>query len=212
MIKEIKHTLAKTKTGFAFGSMEIISEIISPIVLQIPIEEHTAYFKSVFDKLQIIEIKKKAEFKEADIVPIYLWFAFFCVSSKFKTLFEDKLKGYWYDTNDPNYFIFLLDNEIDAFDLEKTVIVYNEQFPEKKYRYKYIEQEVFKTETENEFLFTIAEFYGLYFASLKFEKLIQENQISGLQFFKDLNIKRENGQEFDPFRRKKYDVDGNCLS
>jgi hypothetical protein len=212
MIKEIKPIKANTKTGFAFGSIEIVSEIISPIEKKLSVDQETIYFKELFDSLGTIKVKKRKEFKDADMVPIYLWSQFFCFSAKFKHLFEDKLKGYWYPTSNSNYFIFLLDNEIKAFDLEKTTIVYDIDFPEKPYQYNYILNEVFKPEVEKEYLFTIIELYGMRLVNSEFEKIINQNQLTGIQFYKDLNIKREHGKRFDPFRRKKYDVDGNCLS
>jgi hypothetical protein len=212
MIKEIKLIKANTKTGFAFGTIEIISEVISPIVKELPIEQHITYLKSTFDSLGTIKVKKRKEFKDADMVPIYLWGSLFCFSAKFKHLFEDKLKGYWYPTSNSNYFIFLLDNEIKAFDLEKTTIVYHKDFADKPALYESILNETFTSEAEKEYLFTVAELYGNYFSTQLFENIVKENQLTGMQFYKDLNVKRPDGTRFDFFRTKSYDEEGNCLS
>lgn len=212
MIKEFKHKLGNTKTGFEFGTIEVKTEVISPISKSVPLDKESQHFKQEFDSIKTIEVKKKAGFKHADVVPVYLWNKFFCVSSKFKQIFEGKLKGCWYPTNNKEYFIFILDNPIDALDKQKTAIQYDENHIDKPYRYKNIEGDIFfKEAIEEEYLFTIPEFYGKYFVTSKFEALVRENNLIGFQFFKDLNVRRKDGLEFDSFRRKKYDEEGNCL-
>lgn len=67
-------------------------------------------------------------------------------------MFEGKLKGYWHPTNNENYFIFILDNCINGLDEEKTIIVNDKEMP---YWYKSIENETFKNEVSEEYLFTL---------------------------------------------------------
>jgi hypothetical protein len=62
---------------------------------------------------------------QADWNVISRWIRLVCVSKKFKDIFEGKLKGYWYPTNNENFFIFLLNNCINGLDEEKTIIVNN---------------------------------------------------------------------------------------
>lgn len=211
MIKEFKHKLANSKSGFKFGSMELKNNLINPVMNKVPLELENDYFKNEFNSLNFVVLKKRPNFKHADLIPVYLWSGFFCVSLRFKNIFQDKIKGNWYRSNLEDYFILVLNNQIDAIDKSKTTIIHKESGLRKPYQYEYIENLTFKKETENEYVFTIPELYGKFLASSKFENLVNNNRLIGFQFFKDINIRNKDGTEFDLFRRKKYDADGTCL-
>ncbi len=216
MIKEVGIKRGNTKTGYEYTSIEMIflKDLPSAVKEKVYLLDFPKFYFNEINKVsKKIEIKIKNNEKIADVMPIYIHSLFWCVSKKFKNIFEDKLKGYWWETNNENYFIFLLDNVLDLLDKENTEIVYSndERHNNMPWMYKYIENEAFKYKAENEYVFTLPECFGVNFCSTRFEQLVIENHITGLQMFKDLNFKRKDKSEFDPFRRKKYDEDGNCL-
>lgn len=174
--------------------------------LKIELLQHTKYFH---EKLNNPNINITNEIPNADWIPVGLWTKLVCVSNKFKDIFENKLKGYWYPTNNKNYFIFLLNNCINPLDEEKTIIINHK---ERVYWYSSIDNLTFKLEIENqEYLFTIPQEPLKKLSTDKFENLYRKNNLTGIQFYKNINFKRKDKLN-DLLRFKDYDNDGNCLN
>lgn len=204
MIKEIDFK-STDKNEYLYHSVVIDTVMEQPTLLRIELLKHIEYFH---DKLNNNPINIINKIPKADWIPVDRWTKLVCVSKKFKDIFEDKLKGYWYPTNKENYFIFLLNNCIEGLDEEKTIII------NKKARtdwYESIENETFKPEIENEYLFSLVQEPNRKLSTAQFEKLYRENNLTGIQFYKEINFSRVNNTRFDGMRFKKYDEDGNCL-
>ena len=207
MVKEIA-CKKNTKTNeYLYDSIEIDTIMEQPTSLKIEILKHIEYFKENLDNTNIKIINK---IPEVDWIQVDRWSKLVCVSKKFKDIFFSKLNGYWYPTNNDNYFIFLLNNCINGLDEEKTIIVNKEK---KVYWYESIENEIFKPEIEeNEFLFSLPQEPNRKLSTHKFEELYRKNNLTGIQFYKDINFKRKDSSRFDGLRFKDYDEEGNCLS
>ena len=206
MIKEIWFKKNK-KNESCYKCISIDAQMKQPAILGIDILNEVDYFN---EQLQNTVIYIKGSLPKADWIPVERWTEFVCVSKKFKDVFKDKLKGYWYPTNNENYFIFLLNNCIQGLDEERTDILNHE---ERAYWYKSIEHEVFKPNIENnEYLFTLPQEPLRILSTSKFETLYRQNNLKGIQFYREINFNRANGSRFDGLRFKSYDDDGNCLS
>lgn len=217
MIKELGFTRSNTKTGYKYASVELIlpTELPSAVLNRVPLLTYPKYYASTLTNIidTLVNIQLKNGYPLADVMPVYIHSLFWCVSKKFKDIFESKLHGYWWSTTNPELFIFLLDNVVDGLDNSKTDILYSseERHVGMPWTYIYIENETFKDNVTDEYIFTIPECFGTIFCSDQFEYLFTKHQCSGLQVFKNLNFKRKNKQEFDPFRLKTYDSSGNCI-
>lgn len=206
MIKEISFKKNSKTNERINNSVEIDTVIVQPSSLRIELLQHVEYFN---EKLNNTNINIINDVPFADWIPVDRWVDLICVSKKFKTVFENKLQGYWYPTNNENYFIFLLNNCINALDEEKTIIINNK---ERVYWYESIENETFIPQIENhEYLFTVPQEPFRKLSTTNFEKLYRDNNLTGIQFYKELNFKRVTGSKFDVLRLNQYDDEGNCL-
>lgn len=206
MIKEIGFQSTK-KNEYLYLSVKIDTIMEQPFKLNIELLKEIEYFN---DKLSNSNINIINKISQADWIAIDRWVDLVCVSKKFKDIFENKLKGYWYPTNNENYFIFLLNNCINALDEQKTTIVNKK---ERVYWYESIESETFIPEIENqEYLFTVPQEPFRKLSTSKFEELYRLNNLTGIQFYKDINFKRMTGSKFDVLRLNQYDDEGNCIS
>lgn len=204
MIKEIAFK-ATAENEYLYPSVAIDVAMDQPFKQKIETLNHVNYFH---EHLSGKTINLVCDITEGDWIPVSRWSELVCISKRFKDVFEDKLKGYWYHTNNANYFIFLLDNCIDALDEENGTLINRKKYP---YWYESIEGEVFKDEVErNEYLFTLKIEPTRDLSTDKFEKLYREHGFTGIQFFKDINFKRASGR-FDGARFYKYDDEGNCM-
>lgn len=77
-----------------------------PFKLNIELLQEIEYFN---DKLSNANIKIINKIPQADWIPVDRWIDLVCISKKFKEVFEGKLKGYWYSTNNENYCYKLID-------------------------------------------------------------------------------------------------------
>lgn len=206
MIKEIGFQSTK-KNEYLNSLVKIDTIMEQPFKLNIELLQEIEYFN---EKLSINNINIVNEIPNADWIPVDRWVDLVCVSKKFKNVFENKLKGYWYPTNNENYFIFLLNNCIHALDEEKTSIINHKA---RVYWYESIENENFIPEIEqNEYLFTVPQEPFRKLSTSKFEDLYRKNNLTGIQFYKDINFKRLTGSKFDVLRLNQYDDEGNCIT
>lgn len=204
MIKEIDFK-STDKNEYLYHSVVIDTVMEQPTLLRIELLKHIEYFH---EKLNNTSINIVNDIPKADWIPVNRWTKLVCVSKKFKDVFEGKLKGYWYPTNNENYFIFLLNNCIEGLDEEKTIIINKK---ERVYWYESIENETFKPEVEkNEYLFSLVQEPNRKLSTAQFEKLYRENNLTGIQFYKDINFSRIDKSN-DLLRFKKYDDEGNVL-
>jgi hypothetical protein len=213
MIKEIGHEV--NDQGYCkFGSMKLVDGIKDPYNYNIPLNDFNKFYKDELDKMGIVNLKKTTRFKHGDWIQLLFHNNhIMCVSKRFKSICEGKLKGYWYPTTDKEYFIFLLDNYVDAFDMNKTIITYEDNHPNIPWSYWYIKNEKFKKEVEKEeYLFAIKQESNYIFSTPKFEKLLVKNDLNGFIFFKELMFMRE-GRKYsvDRSRRNSYDKEGNLI-
>lgn len=137
MIKEIYFKTNSKTNERINNSVEIDTIMEQPFKLNIQLLQHIEYFN---EKLSNSNINIINEVPNSNWIPVDRWTKLVCVSKKFKDIFEDKLNGYWYPTNNENYFIFLLNNCIHALDEEKTIIVNHK---ERLYWYESIENATF---------------------------------------------------------------------
>lgn len=212
MIKEIGHEV--DNEGYCkFGSMKLVSNIEDPYDNNIPLEEFNKHYKEQLDKVEVVQLKRTSRFKHGDWINLFFNRShLMCVSKHFKDVFEGKLKGYWYPTTDKEYFIFLLDNYVEAFDMDKTIIKYDLDSPNSSWGYRWIKNEKFKKEIENsEYLFSMKEECSRMFCTQKFEQLVNENALTGIQVFKKMSFTREDWSSFDRSRAGKYDKEGNLI-
>lgn len=206
MIKEISFKKNNKTNERIHDSVEIDTVMVQPSSLRIELLQHIEYFH---EKLNNANINIINEIPQADWIPVDRWTKLVCVSKKFKEVFEDKLKGYWFLTNNENYFIFLLNNCIHALDEEKTTIVNHK---ERLYWYESIENATFKSEIENqEYLFTVPQEPNRKLSTMQFEELYRKNNLTGIQFYKEINFNRKDKSN-DLLRFKEYDDEGNCIS
>jgi hypothetical protein len=205
MIKEIGFKKNNKTNERINNSVEIDTIMEQPFKLNIELLNEVEYFN---EKLSNNSIKITNEIPNADWIPVDRWIKLVCVSKKFRDIFENKLKSYWYPTNNKDYFILLLNNCINGLDEDKTIIVNNK---EKPYRYESIDNLTFKSNIEdNEYLFIVPQEPLRKLSTSKFESIYRENNLTGIQFYKDINFKKIDKSE-DLFRFKLYDDDGNCL-
>lgn len=205
MIKEIAFK-STNKNEYLYPSVIIDTIMEQPFKLNIELLKEVEYFH---EKLNNNPINIINDIPNADWIPVNRWIRLVCVSKRFKDIFENKLKGYWYPTNNENYFIFLLNNCINALDEEKTTIINKK---ERIYWYESIENETFKSEIEkNEYLFALVQEPLRKLSTTQFENIYRENNLTGIQFYKDINFKRINNSRFDSLRFNNYDEEGNCL-
>jgi hypothetical protein len=140
MIKEIGNEV-DDKGYCKFGGMNLINEIKDPYDYNIKFDDYNKFYKQELDKLGVIQVKRSTKFKHGDWIQLFhynMHIHIMCVSKRFKSICEGKLKGYWYPTTDKEYFLFLLDNYIDAFDMNKTIIKYEDNHPYTPWIYDYI--------------------------------------------------------------------------
>jgi hypothetical protein len=205
MIKEISFKKNSKTNERINNSVEIDTVMVQPSSLRIELLQQIEYFN---EKLNNANINIINEIPQADWIPVDRWTKLVCVSKKFKEVFEDKLKGYWYPTNNENYFIFLLNNCIHGLDETKTIIINKK---ERLYWYESIENETFKPEVENnEYLFTVPQEPNRKLSTNKFEELYRINNLTGIQFYKNINFNKKDKSN-DLLRFKEYDEEGNCL-
>lgn len=208
MIKEIEFKSTE-KNEYVYQSVIINTVMEQPTSLRIEVLKHIEYFNKKLSNSNI-NINIINEISNADWIPVNRWTKLVCVSKKFRNIFEGKLKGYWYSTNNENYFIFLLNNCINGLDEEKTIIINKK---EHLYWYESIENTTFKSEIENqEYLFTVPQEPNRKLSTAKFEEIYRENNLTGIQFYKDINFNRKDNTRFDGMRFKSYDEEGNCLN
>lgn len=206
MIKEIAFKKDNKTNECLYQSVEIDTIMEQPFKLNIELLKHIEYFH---EKLNNTSINIINDIPNADWIPVDRWTKLVCVSKRFKDIFENKLKGYWYPTNNENYFIFLLNNCIKGLDEEKTIIINKK---ERVYWYESIENETFKLEIEEkEYLFSLVQEPLRKLSTTQFEQLYRNNNLTGIQFYKEINFNRKNNTRFDGMRFKKYDEEGNCL-
>jgi hypothetical protein len=212
MIKEIGHEV-DNKGYCKFGSMKLVDDIKDPYDCNIPLDDFNQFYKQELDKIGTIPVKRTSKFKHGDWIQLFYFHPqLMCVSKRFKSICESKLKGYWYPTTDKEYFLFLLDNYVDAFDMSKTIIKYRDDYPNNQWTYEYIKNEKFKKELEkDEYLFTIKQEHISIFSTSKFEKLLVDNDLNGFIFFKDFVFMREGWKHIDRSTRSFYDKYGNLL-
>ena len=97
----------------------------------------------------------------------------------------------------------------NGLDETKTEIINHK---ERIYWYQSIENETFKQEViNNEYLFSIKQEPFRRLSTSLFEDLYKQNNLTGIQFYKDINLQRKNGKLFDGMRFGSYDDDGNRL-
>ena len=206
MIKEIDFK-KDNRNEYIYDSIAIDTPIKDPGALGIELLKETEYLHEILTNTQINITTK---IPNADWIPTDTWPGIVCVSKKFKNVFENTLKGYWYPINNENYFIFLLNNCIYGLDEEKTEIINRN---DRIYQYESIEHEVFKSEVEEyEYIFTLLQTPLTTLCTHKFEDLYRQNNLKGIQFYKDISFNRKDIKTADFFRFKSYDDEGNCLS
>lgn len=77
---------------------------------------------------------------------------------------------------------------------------------------KVLKMPLFKSEIENqEYLFTVPQEPNTKLSTSKFEDLYRKNNLTGIQFYKDINFNRKHKSN-DLLRFKEYDDEGNCIS
>ena len=204
MIKEIGFT-KNLENEYEFKPVSIDVKMDQPFKHNIDALKFSSYFHENLDG-KILNINNCAI--AGDWIPVSRWTKLVCVSQNFKNIFEKKIKCHWYPTSNPKYFIFLLDNSIDGLNKDKTLIINKKDRP---YWYESIENEVFIDGIEDEYLFNLTIEPLKKFCTSKFEELYKNNNLTGIQFYKDINFQRKDGAVFDGFRFKKYDTEGNCL-
>lgn len=143
----------------------------------------------------------------ADWLGVYGWSGIFCVSREFMETFDGLLAGYWIETSSMDHFLFIPDNIIDSFG--DGTVIHNER--EKPFWYESILNETFNELAQNQFLFSVPQEPGKLLSTSKFEDLYRVRGFSGIQFYKEINFKRANGERFDGMRFGRYDDEGNYL-
>ena len=206
MIKEIGFKSDRKKNEYFFIPKISIS-IKQLINVDIDILDQPKFLHEQLSK-STITIKNKVPL--ADWMPIIICFSVaVCVSKKFRDIFDGRLKGHWYPTNNPNFFLFLLDNRIDALDQNRTEII---NVKPRRHWYQSIEHEVFKDFVEqDEYLFTIPEDPIRKLSTHNFEDLVRQHSLVGVQFYKAINFSRKDSTTVDTLRLGEYDDEGNRL-
>lgn len=206
MIKEVSFK-ANKKNEYISDSIEIEIDVNDSFEFEVDILDQVSHLRKLLDP---ILIKIAGPLPKADWASVSGWWMLVSVSKKFKDTFENKLKGHWYDTDNADCFIFMLDNCIDALDKRKTEIINPNDRP---YWYESIANESFKDEMEkNEYLFTIPEAPLRKLCTMNFENTVKQNNLTGFQFYKEINFKRKGSSFTDLLRLGEYDDEGNCLN
>ena len=140
------------------------------------------FYKQQLDDLNIIKLKKHKKFIDYDYISIGN-LPIMILSKNAKTLLEEKIKGFWYQTNHKNYYAFLSHNLIDSVDLDKTDIKYlitsidSTIYPD---AVLYIDNLCFNNELlKNEYIFTAPQFIRKLLVTPKFENLIKKLKLTG---------------------------------
>lgn len=144
------------------------------------IKQHD-FYKKQLDKLKTIKLRKQRKFINHDYISLGI-LPILVLSKKAKIIFEDKIKGFWYPTNQKDYYVFLSHNLIDAVDLENSNIIYPESNEQEKYPDfgLYIDNLTFKDDKlKNEYIFTSPQFITKLLVTPKFEKLIKQFELTG---------------------------------
>ena len=147
---------------------------------KIPTEEITSFIINNFSSEGSVNVYKNKNLKDNDVV----YFPYpntYGVNKRFKDIFENLIKGVFFETNISNYFLLVVNNTIDCIDREKSDIKYKipGRFCTYKRPAKFIVDEKKLT---GELLFSIPEEPLKTFCTEEFIRLCEENNIKNVLF------------------------------